>query len=250
MSEMGRIPSIKSAEVGVVIASRDGMPYLEAAVESVLAQHYENTSLLVLEGESNDGSVEFLNSVQDSRFRWTSSSRDISPGARRNVGAKQTQADLMLFLDSDDVLEVDSITRLVESFTESPNHVVVGGLRRFAHDELQECIPALREIEYGPAVGTTLIPRTVFHQVGMFNESLVVGEFIEWVTRARRLGIKELQTECSVLRRREHAKNRSRVLRDNYKKDLSSVIRAHLLALASAENVECRTVTSNGSHIG
>lgn len=220
--------SVRLPSVIVIIPSRDGMPYLRDAVESVLNQHVIGLSLLVLDGESQDDSTDYLSSIQDPRLAWISTDRNLTPAARRNVGAQRTKDDVLMFLDSDDILEPDSITNLLGALTDLTNQIVIGGLRRFVQDETQRQVQRLNSVEFGPAVGTVIIPRNVYRRVGALNESLMVGEFIEWMTRARRLEVEEVRLDSPVLRRREHSDNRSRRFRNDYQTDLPRIIRSHL----------------------
>jgi len=215
-------------KVDIIIANRDGMPFLPEAVESALRQTFENIHLCVVDGESDDGSVEYLSTVSDERLSWMSSPREWGPAARRNLGASRTTGDYMLFLDSDDTLEQSAVGDLMALLDGSANQLAVGGLLRFFHGIEPVHDRQTQEIEYSPAVGNVLLARTTFERVGRFNESLKVGDFVEWMSRARRMNVIEQTTKHLVLRRREHENNLSRRLRHEYQTDYLNLIRQHL----------------------
>ncbi len=215
-------------KIDVIIPSRNGMPYLPQAVESVLAQSYSQLSVCVVDGESPDESITYLKSVNDSRLRWYSTPKDWTPAARRNFGVSRTSGELLVFLDSDDLLEPSGLAELCSALTVPQQGIAVGGIRRFYQRGTSPSDESSPNIEYGPAIGNVLMSRQVFAQVGNLNEALVVGEFVEWMTRARNVGVKELLTSTLVLHRREHDRNRSRLLKGAYGIDYPQILREHL----------------------
>jgi len=225
--------SIDSDVVQVVIASRDGMPFLPVAVQSVLRQTTSAIRVHVVDGESRDDSRSFLASVTDSRFSWSSSPYTLTPAARRNLGIARTSAEYVMFLDSDDVLVDEAISNLRQVLTRSECEIVVGGIRRFFDAEVEPIrIPPdsslCGEVEYVPAIGNVLFKRSLFGRIGQFNETLMVGEFVEWMSRLRAVDITEQIVQDLVVWRREHARNWSRVARDHYTRDYPAIVRSFL----------------------
>ena len=51
--------------VSILLIVKNGMPYLREAVASVARQSYRNYELIVQDGRSTDGSLEFLRQVVD-----------------------------------------------------------------------------------------------------------------------------------------------------------------------------------------
>lgn len=229
----GNSDSIDFDIVDVVIANRDGMPYLPLAVQSVLRQATSAIRIHVVDGESRDGSTSYLDGVSDSRFSWSSSPYALTPAARRNLGVARTSAEYVMFLDSDDVLVTEAVWNLKQALTSSECEIVVGGIRRFYDAEVEPIrIPpdsSLRgEVEYAPAIGNALFKRTLVERIGPFNETLLVGDFVEWMSRLRAEHITEQIVQDLVVWRREHASNWSRVARDHYTHDYPAIVRSFL----------------------
>ena len=63
----------------------------------------------------------------------------------------------------------------------------------------------------GYVTGTMLVRRSVFDQIGLFNENLEHGDSLEWVTRARRASVSIELIPDVLLMRRLHLHNRSRL---------------------------------------
>jgi glycosyltransferase involved in cell wall biosynthesis len=220
--------AVTTSSVDIIIANRDGMPFLPQAVESVLSQTEGNLHLCVMDGESTDGSIEYLCTVSDPRLTFFSSPRDVGPAARRNLGVSRTSSNHILFLDSDDILEPNAVVDLTALLSEIPSGLAVGGLLRFLHGIGHVDDKRFQYVEYSPAVGNVLMARETFERVGNFDELLKVGDFVEWMSRARRMNIIERIVPYLVLWRREHENNLSRRLRHEYQTDYAKLIRQHL----------------------
>jgi len=224
---------IRNADVDVIIANRDGMPYLPTAVHSVLLQGSCLAAVHVVDGESKDGSVEFLDSVSAPRFSWSTSPRTLTPAARRNLGVLRTSAPFVMFLDSDDVLDPEAISSLRGALMPTKHELAVGGICRFVDRQPEPVVVPPRpslcgEVEFAPAVGNVMFTRHLFDRVGNFNETLQVGEFVEWMSRLRANHVTEQKVQRLIVWRREHAHNWSRISRDRYGNDYPAIVKSYL----------------------
>jgi glycosyltransferase involved in cell wall biosynthesis len=189
-----------TALVSVVVAVRDGEPYLAAAIESALAQTHRAIEVIVVDDGSSDGSAAVAEGF-GSRVRCLrKEGRGI--GAARNRGAAVANGRHLTFLDSDDLWPPDRVERLLDRVESDPGIDIA-----FGH-----------ELQFGPAApggpphpalisGTMLARRESWERVGPFSEGAVVGEFLDWLLRARELGMREVMLPDTVLLRRVHGAN-------------------------------------------
>jgi glycosyltransferase involved in cell wall biosynthesis len=223
--------------VDVIIPSRNAMPYLPEAVGSALAQPGLHITVSVVDGESTDGTSDFLQSLNDPRVRLISTKYELPPAARRNIGVQHTAARWILFLDADDFLLHGSIHGIVNQLAHSGHMLAVSGIQRFRDTCGPRSVRKFGEIEYSPAVGNVLIARSAFDSVGDLDTSLDVGEFVDWMSRSRDFGIPVLRVETHTTMRREHSVNRSHVLKESYKTDYVKIIRRHLNRISSTDDL-------------
>jgi glycosyltransferase involved in cell wall biosynthesis len=104
-----------NTEIGIVIPHYNQSKYLRATLDSLLRQNFQGFKCIVIDDGSDDRNLmEFRKIVQEYRedrliFR-EQPNEDV--GRTRNLGAELLKTDVITFLDSDDVLEVDFLERL------------------------------------------------------------------------------------------------------------------------------------------
>ncbi len=85
----------------IIIPTYNRRELLKQSLMSVWRQTFTDYELIVSDGGSADGTVEYLHSL-GSRVRMLSQPNN-GPGAARNLGVAQARGDYLAFLDSDDL---------------------------------------------------------------------------------------------------------------------------------------------------
>ncbi|WP_156024779.1 glycosyltransferase family A protein [Smaragdicoccus niigatensis] len=121
--------------------------------------------------------------------------------AARNTAWQGVTTDALAFLDSDDVWTVDSLSKRAAPLLADPSiDVVFGGVQG-----LEGSMSSV-----GRLPGTMLIRTGAQRLVGDFDESLEVGEMIDWTARAHDSGVRFTSIYDVVLLRRSHDSNTTR----------------------------------------
>lgn len=204
--------------VGVVIPVRDGERYLAEALDSVIAQTHAPHDVVVVDDGSRDLTVAVAERYAP-RVRCVSQTA-VGIGAARNRGAAEVGGDSLAFLDADDLWPVDRLECQVAALCDSPGpDLVFGHIEQFVSPELSTLVRAELWCPDRPQpaslANTMLVPRPVWDRVGPFRAAAVRSEFLDWLLRARELGLREVMLDATVLRRRLHATNHGRVERDS-----------------------------------
>ena len=102
--------------VSVITSVYNSGRYISKAIESVLAQTYQNWELLITDDGSTDGTIVIVESyvAKDSRIRLLRHDVNSGPGAARNTSLKNAQGRYVAFLDSDDYWMPDKLERQLE----------------------------------------------------------------------------------------------------------------------------------------
>jgi glycosyltransferase involved in cell wall biosynthesis len=101
-------------KVSIVISNHNYGTFLEAAIQSALAQTYCACEVIVVDDGSTDNSAEILERYRD-RVQVCSIPHQ-GETATRNFGFSRCSGDLICFLDSDDGLHADAAERVVKSW--------------------------------------------------------------------------------------------------------------------------------------
>jgi len=200
-----------SARVSVILPVYDRAAYVGEAIESVLAQTLPADELIVVDDGSTDDSVAVVERYSRPGLHVVrQENRGI--GAARNRGLGLASGELIAFIDSDDVWERDKLALQVPALLERDDEpLVFGHLVEFLSPDRAEELRGTLQISTEPVPGLTAITllarRTTIDRVGPFDEQLRVGEFVEWMARARDLGCANRILPEVVARRRIHGGN-------------------------------------------
>jgi GT2 family glycosyltransferase len=86
-----------------------------------------NNKILVVVDGLNQGIIELLNSLKNSNIRHIVLEKSAGKSMARNIGIKNSQADIIYFLDDDVYFEKDNIAALKNKFEKYPQASVIGG---------------------------------------------------------------------------------------------------------------------------
>jgi glycosyltransferase involved in cell wall biosynthesis len=115
--------------VSVIVNAYDQVDYVAEAVDSVLAQTYDDFEVLLIDNGSTDGTGEVLSSyAADARVRVFRHERNEAITKRFNEGVRASRGEYICFLYSDDLYLPTKLARQVEVFERSgPDVGVVYG---------------------------------------------------------------------------------------------------------------------------
>ena len=111
--------------VSVVVPFRNAERFLGEAIESVLAQSYENWELLLVDDGSTDKGPDIVRRLARERsgqivLLGHPSGRSCGAAATRNLGIAHAQGDYIAFLDADDVWVPGKLREQTEAFGSFP----------------------------------------------------------------------------------------------------------------------------------
>lgn len=214
--------------VTVIIPTYNRRQWIGECLDSVRAQTYKNIETLVIDDCSTDGTVEWLRS--DARYAVAKihvQSQKGGASEARNSGIRMARGELIVFIDSDDLLAPQHIETAVRTFKEHPtvglfccdstvidsngdllfegrtwhqiqsqlkNHPVQTGFRGLKHIfQFSHIFP-----------GFTL-PKAVFEKVGYFDQSIFPMDDYDLSLRVAGAGYGVYYCNEALALRREHS---------------------------------------------
>jgi glycosyltransferase involved in cell wall biosynthesis len=173
-------------KVSVIIPTYNRLPMVSEAVESVLAQGFEDLELIVVDDGSTDGTGEELNRY-GGRVKLLRHSENRGVSAARNRGIREARGKYIAFLDSDDLWVKGKLKAQVEFLDDNPQYPLC------YTDEIwirkgKRVNPMLKHAKYSGWIFEKCLPlciispssammrKTLFSKVGLFDEALPVCE--------------------------------------------------------------------------
>lgn len=177
--------------VSVVIAVKNGERFLAQAIDSVLAQTYENREIIVVEGRSTDASRQIATSYTGVRCL-----DQIGEGFADawNVGISAARGELVAILDSDDWWSPEKLSEQVSLILSDPKTDYVITRMRFVLESGHSPPPGFKpdlletdHIAYMPSA--LLVRKSVLDTIGGFSTDWKIASDVEWFARAKDRGL-------------------------------------------------------------
>lgn len=125
---------MKNNMVGIIIPAYNVEKYISKAIESCMGQTYQNLDIIVVDDGSSDGTYKVAStySEKDKRVRvFRQRNRGVS--AARNYALKVCVADYVIFLDSDDWIEPDTVEKLLSNIPDKDNLFLIASDAYYAY---------------------------------------------------------------------------------------------------------------------
>ena len=174
--------------ISVVIPSYNRKDFLKRSIDSAINQTKKPLEIIVVDDGSTDGTEAMIKSDYD--FVKFIKQKNKGVSAARNIGIKVSIGEWICFLDSDDEWKKDKLEKQINAMKSNPGYKffhsneiwIKNGIRinqkkkhkKYGGDIFDKCLDMCR---ISPS--SVMIDKTVFDEVGNFNEDLVVCEDYE-----------------------------------------------------------------------
>ena len=182
-------------KISICIPTYNRKEYLLQALESALAQRYQNFEVVVVDDGSTDGTQEMMQSMQDARIRYIRNATNRGRPYTRNRCIEEARGEYILWLDDDDTLAEDVLDRyllLLERYKEAD--IIYGNLRNLNTGEIfftpkdfyqnnTTLMNNLLTVGCPLPNPATMVKKELYEKFGKYDEEFVRAQDYEFWTR-------------------------------------------------------------------
>lgn len=181
-------------KISIITVVYNRKKYIENTILSVLKQSYKNIEYIIIDGGSNDGTVEIIEKYKENIFYWVSE-EDTSMYHAINKGMLKSTGDYILNLNSDDWL-VDNkvIEKVVEGIRYNHNYkAFFGNIIRYYESKNYFRKILLMDVSFKKLLlsehstfiphSSLLISREILQSIGFYNLDYKYASDFEFILR-------------------------------------------------------------------
>ncbi|TVQ46887.1 MAG: glycosyltransferase [Gloeocapsa sp. DLM2.Bin57] len=114
-------------EIAAIICTHNRDNYLGGAIDSLLEQDYSNYEIIVIDNASSDRTPEVVRSRLDNPKLKYIYEPELGLSIARNRGAKETDAEIIAYLDDDAIASPQWLREIVTAYRDNPQLAIAGG---------------------------------------------------------------------------------------------------------------------------
>lgn len=174
-----------SMKISIITATYNSAAHIASCIESVNSQTYPNIEHIIIDGASNDNTIEIIKDIPN-RVAKIISEPDNGIYDALNKGIQYSSGELIAFLHADDEFATpQTIANVVEQFGNDDVSGVYGNLI-FVNKENKVIRkwesgifnPSMVKKGWMPPHPTLVLHKTVYHRYGLFNPSFrIAGDY-------------------------------------------------------------------------
>lgn len=242
--------------VSIVMVNYNQERFIKEAIDSVIAQTYQNWELIIVDDGSTDQSVDIIKNYDDDRIKPIYLEENSHICIATNVGFSHVTGEYIARLDSDDVWEKEKLYKQVALLEEKPNARVcftqvnlIDGNGQNINEKESELLNLYNSrqkdrkdwIRFFFFIGNSLLPTLVFDrqlldEVGGFNLAYCQSHDFEFLIRLiKKTDFYFVEEKLARYRRNETQNSASTELNDRRFFNEHMEIRAHFFEGMSDE---------------
>lgn len=184
----------------VIIPVYNKEKYVQAAVKSVLNQTFTDFELIIVNDCSTDNSRKEVSKIISEQIKIIEHLENKGLSASRNTGIKNATGNFITFLDADDEWKPDflaTIKSLISTFPEAQlfatnyEELYADGIKVIHNQKLSKLgndflVDDFFELNLGKPIyfpGSLCVKKTVFDEIGYFDEKITYSEDIDFNIR-------------------------------------------------------------------
>ncbi len=179
--------------VSIILPTYKRAHVLPYAINSVLAQTYQNFELIIVDDNSPDNTREVVEAFTDPRIRYTCNNPNLRLPRALNRGFSLSKGEYLTWTSDDNLFAPTAIERMVAELKKTGRHFVYADYYQFGEaDEQQQPLdakaiaqPSKLQLEKGNHIGACFMySRTLYETIGDYDPELFLVEDYDYFIRA------------------------------------------------------------------
>lgn len=188
-------------KVSVILPTRNRGWILKHCLKHLLDQSFNDYDIIVIDDASDDNTSDLISKLQsasggaDSKLKYIKSGQRIGCWAARNVGIRAATGEIILFVDSDVLVDKNFIKEHFEFHQKSDNIAVQGVVRHVSRPEKfgTKTLRIDGICFTGLVIQNCSIRKNLLMKIGLFDEYKFMGYMdVELGMRLKKAGVKVL----------------------------------------------------------
>ena len=179
-------------KVSIITVTYNSEKYLEDCILSVINQQYKDIEFIIIDGKSNDRTVDIVKKYEKHISKWVSET-DRGMYDAINKGMQMASGDVIGILNSDDMLEDDTVVEaIVDAFEKQKVDSIYGDLEYVDPDNIKKIYRiwkgkpykrSLFQLGWMPAHPTFYFKRELFLKYGGYETHFFSAADYEFMCR-------------------------------------------------------------------
>jgi glycosyltransferase involved in cell wall biosynthesis len=161
-------------KVSIIVPVYNVEKYLEECLLSAVNQNYENKEIIIIDDGSTDSSGSIIDKFK-SRYPFIQSVKTKNQGqsSARNLGLEMATGDYILFLDSDDWFENNTVSLCVKTIADNNLDIVLFSADAFFDGEARDKVSLNKFYLRSTQLNQVLLSKNVFTEELSLNKYIV-----------------------------------------------------------------------------
>jgi glycosyltransferase involved in cell wall biosynthesis len=178
--------------ISIITVVYNGAKTIEQTIQSVIQQPYQNKEYIIIDGGSNDGTVDLIKKYESYLSYWVSEpDKGIFDAMNKGIGL--AKGELIGIINANDWYEKNIFTQIAEQYLKTGSNQIIHGLiRNFLDEEFYSMVGnSIRILRYNMIQHPTcFIPRMLYQTYGKYNQEYKFTADYDLILRFVNNGIK------------------------------------------------------------